>query len=43
VIEFENIILKSKESTYVSIIEEAKKNEGEFVERFRGAHDFLQS
>jgi len=38
---FENIVLKSKESTYINVIEEAKKNEGDFIERFQGAHDFL--
>jgi len=40
-LKFENIVLKSKESTFIKVIEEAKKNEGDFNERFRGAHDFL--
>ena len=40
---YQNAILKSKESTYMALISEAKENDRHFWEKFQGAQEFLES
>lgn len=40
---YENMILKSQERKYMELINEAKQNHQSFLDRFKGAQDFLES
>lgn len=42
-LKFQNVLYKSKESTYDKLIQQAEKDNKDFKQKFTQAHEFLQS